>query len=112
MFGLDDDSVFDRFERDELERPCPRKEVDGRVVYVSRELAVPSKLGLPVLCDFGAAVPGDRENVTDVQPDLYRAPEVILKVPWGYPIDIWNAGCLVSRWRPSQAPSFRKRWRR
>ncbi len=96
MFGIDDDSVFDKFERDELESPCARKEVDGRFIYVSRALAIPSRLAPPVLCDFGAAVSGDRDNVTDVQPDLYRAPEVILGVPWGSAIDSWNTGCLVS----------------
>lgn len=95
MFGIDDDAVFEDFEKQELENPCPRKEVDGRLIYLSRELDVPRNLGPPVLCDFGAAVSGVNENVTDVQPDLYRAPEIILEIPWKYEIDIWNAGCMV-----------------
>lgn len=104
MFGIDDDdAVFEKFENAELENPCPRKETDGRIIYVSRELGIPSTLAEPVLCDFGAAVFGDRENVTDVQPDLYRAPEIILGIPWGYAIDIWNTGCLV---RCSLLPCF------
>jgi serine/threonine-protein kinase SRPK3 len=82
-------------EREELESPCPRKEVDGRFIYVSRKLGIPKNLAPPVLCDFGATVSGEKENVEDAQPNLYRAPEVILGAPWGYEIDIWNAGCLV-----------------
>lgn len=97
MFGIQDDSVFDDFERAELEAPSPRKEVDGRFIYASRELNIPKNLGLPVLCDFGSAVSGDGQNIKDVQPDLYRAPEVILGIPWAYQIDIWNAGCMVGR---------------
>lgn len=95
MFGIDDDSVFENVEREELESPSPRKEVDGRFIYLSRELKIPRNLGPPVLCDFGAAVSGENKNAKDVQPDLYRAPEIILEIPWSYEIDIWNTGCMV-----------------
>ncbi|KAK3688226.1 kinase-like domain-containing protein [Podospora appendiculata] len=98
MFGIKDNSIFEDFEQAELENPFPRKEVeDGRVIYNSRQLKAPNARGLgpPVLCDFGSAVFGDRENTRDVQPDLYRAPEIILKFPWSYEIDIWNTGCLI-----------------
>lgn len=57
---------------------------------------MPKKLGAPVLSDFGSAVYGDQEHMEDVQPNIYRAPEVILEVPWSYKIDIWNVGCMVS----------------
>lgn len=30
-----------------------------------------------------------------IQPEAFRAPEVILGAPWGPPVDIWNLGCLV-----------------
>ncbi|GLA50073.1 hypothetical protein AnigIFM63604_006092 [Aspergillus niger] len=49
----------------------------------------------PILCDFGSAVPGDIEHSEDIQPDIYRAPEVILEAPWGYKVDIWNVGCMI-----------------
>lgn len=75
MFGIDDDSVFTAFEE--------------------QELRMPKKWGAPVLCDFGSAVAADEEHFEDVQPDVYRAPEVILEAPWSYPIDMWNAGCMV-----------------
>lgn len=82
MFGSADEAVFQEFELEELERPSPRKEVDGRVIHLSRQLNVPQRLAEPVLCDFGSVVAGEQVNTTDVQPTLYRAPEVILQVPW------------------------------
>ncbi|KAK1141271.1 hypothetical protein N8T08_009174 [Aspergillus melleus] len=95
MFGIDDDSVFHDFEENELRDPCPRKELDGRTIYTSRELKMPKDLDAPVLCDFGSAVLGDEEHSEDIQPNIYRAPEVILEVPWTYSVDIWNAGCVI-----------------
>lgn len=95
MFGAEDDSIFQESEQQELENPSPRKEADGRFIYVSRQLSMPKNLGPPVLCDFGSVVSGDQVNDKDVQPNLYRAPEVILKMPWGYEIDIWSVGCMV-----------------
>lgn len=95
MFGIADDSVFRDFEENELQDPCPRKEVNGRTIYVSQELRMPKEWGAPVLCDFGSAVPGDIKHTEDIQPNIYRAPEVIMEVPWTYSVDIWNVGCMV-----------------
>ncbi|EHK25855.1 serine threonine protein kinase, CMGC group [Trichoderma virens Gv29-8] len=95
MFGIDDDSVFTAFEEQELLDPSPRKVVDGRAIYLSRELQMPKNWGAPVLCDFGSAVVGGKEHLEDVQPDIYRAPEVILEAPWSYQVDLWNAGCMI-----------------
>ncbi|KAI2617881.1 serine threonine protein kinase, CMGC group [Hypoxylon sp. NC1633] len=95
MFGIDDDSVFTNFEEQELQEPCPRKELGGRTIYISRELRMPKQWGAPVLCDFGSAVLGDKEHLEDIQPSIYRAPEVILEVPWSYSVDVWNAGCMI-----------------
>ncbi|KAE8153633.1 kinase-like protein [Aspergillus avenaceus] len=95
MFGIEDDSVFTDFQQGELEAPTPRKDLDDRTIYVSRELRMPKEWGAPVLCDFGSAVPGHIEHTEDVQPDAYRSPEVILEAPWTYSIDIWNVGCMI-----------------
>jgi hypothetical protein len=96
MLGIGDDSVFTNFEEQELRHPSPRKDVDARFIYVSRELQMPRELGAPVLCDFGSAVLGDIEHIEDIQPDIYRALEVILEALWTYKVDIWNVGCMVS----------------
>lgn len=99
MLGINDDSVFTDFEEKELQRPVPRKEIitdtDKRTIYVSRDLRIPKDFSAPVLCDFGSAVPGDQYRSDLVQPNIYRAPEVILEAPWTYSIDIWNVGCMV-----------------
>ena len=95
MFGIEDDVTLAEFEEAEIARPSPRKEVDGRVVYVSRQVQHPKRIGAPVLCDFGAAFFGDKLHDDDIQPDQYRCPEVILGVPWSYKVDVWSIGCTV-----------------
>nr|POE92248.1 serine/threonine-protein kinase srpk [Quercus suber] len=92
-----DSSVLTEIEHEELREPSPSKEIDGGIVYLSREMGTPRAFGSPVLCDFGSAVPLDdgREHCEDIQPDIYRSPEVILDIPWTYSVDIWNVGCMV-----------------
>ncbi|RAL12540.1 kinase-like protein [Aspergillus homomorphus CBS 101889] len=99
MFGIADDSVFDGLVDglvdDEIRIPCPRKELDVRTIYVSQELGLPKEWGAPALCDFGSAMPGGVEHLEDIQPNMHRAPEVILEAPWTYSVDIWNMGCMI-----------------
>lgn len=95
MFGFEDDSVLVEFEQAERDNPSPRKEINGRTIYLSRQVQKPRDIGPPVLCDFGAAHFGDRLNSNDVQPNQYRCPEVILDIPWGSRIDVWNIGCMI-----------------
>ncbi|KAJ2913832.1 hypothetical protein MD484_g6588, partial [Candolleomyces efflorescens] len=95
--GIRDKSIFNVFEEHEIEYPVPRKVEDGRTVYASRPLELPDgdSIDLPVLCDFGSSVWGEQPHTEDVQPNVYRAPEVILQIPWSYEIDVWNLGCVV-----------------
>ena len=88
MFFIPNDLVFEELEQDELRNPSPRKESDGRTIYVTSELGTPTRWGPPVLCDFGSAVLGSVEHTEDVQPNIHRAPEVILEAPWGYRVDV------------------------
>ncbi|KAF2627370.1 kinase-like protein [Macroventuria anomochaeta] len=92
-----DESVLRAFEQEEFNEPCPRKELDGRIIYLSRELSIPQDFDAPVLCDLGSAVLLDdgAERREDIQPNVYRAPEVILDIPWTYSVDIWNVGCMI-----------------
>ncbi|KAF2769192.1 putative serine/threonine protein kinase [Teratosphaeria nubilosa] len=96
-FRVKDDSIFQNFEKAELENPSPRK-IDGdRMKYESRGLILPSAgtTGCPVLCDFGEARFGKESYTDDIQPFAYRAPEVILEIPWSYEVDIWNVGVMI-----------------
>ena len=97
LFGIRDRSIIKKFIKAEQKSPSSRKEVQGHIVYASRAFNSPSgrSIGLPVLSDFGSAVFGDIKHDQDVQPSIYRAPEVCLKAPWSYSIDIWNVGCLI-----------------
>nr|POE98275.1 serine/threonine-protein kinase srpk [Quercus suber] len=94
-FRVEDDSIFRNYERNEAKSPSPRK-IDGdRIIYESRGLGLPSKTGPPMLCDFGEARFGQTTYTDDIQPYVYRAPEVILDIPWSYEVDIWNVGVMI-----------------
>lgn len=88
-------SILDTFARAEREHPSPRKYVDNMPVYASRLFEVPKKFGMALLSDFGSAVQGDERRNYDAQPNIYRSPEVMLKIDWSYPIDIWSVGVMV-----------------
>jgi hypothetical protein len=48
-----------------------------------------------VLCDFSEARLEKYDNMADVQPYQYRAPEVIFDIPWDEKVDIWSVGVMV-----------------
>lgn len=61
---------------------------------------------VPKMTDFGLATRLDQPSTRDgmagehlgiypIQPDYYRAPEVILGCGWDFKADIWNFGVLV-----------------
>ena len=93
---IEDSSILDMFTDAELNHPSPRKTIEGVTVYASRSFELPKVFGRAVLSDFGSAVSGVRLQGYDAQPNVYRSPEVMLKSPWSYPIDIWNVGVMVS----------------
>ena len=49
------------------------------------------------LCDLGSAVrAGDNHELTPyLVSRFYRAPEVILGLPYGYAMDMWSLGCVI-----------------
>ena len=93
---IEEDSILKEFEAAELIHPSPRKTDGDRVIYESRGLKRPNKPGRPVLCDFGEARFGKKTYTDDVKPYVYRAPEIILDIPWTYSADVWNLGVMVS----------------
>mmetsp|Transcript_31694 Transcript_31694/g.83758 ORF Transcript_31694/g.83758 Transcript_31694/m.83758 type:complete len:386 (-) Transcript_31694:440-1597(-) len=49
------------------------------------------------LIDFGCATyDNDEHKSTLIATRQYRAPEVILGLPWSYASDIWSVGCIVA----------------
>jgi len=98
MLTVDDESMLTDFERAEQDDPAPRKVIDAnRTTYCSRKFRFPKEglWGEPVLCDFGQARIG-RVHQGDIQPEIYKALEVLFEMEWSYSVDIWNVGVMVS----------------
>lgn len=98
MLTVDDHTLLTEFEKGEVEEPSPTKVIDEtRTIYGSRKLGLPKGLlwGHPVLCDFGEARIGQSHKGL-IQPEVYRAPEVLFNIGWSFSVDIWNVAVLVS----------------
>ena len=100
LYKIVDPSILDTFTSAEMNEPAPRKDADGVTIYASRGFERPKSIGDIVLSDFGEAVSGEKPWQCRAQPEVYRAPEVVLGATWSYPVDIWNVGALVSNIRP------------
>ncbi|KAF1836434.1 non-specific serine/threonine protein kinase [Decorospora gaudefroyi] len=97
MLTVADETILEDFEKAEAENPSPSKVIDDtRTIYRSRKLRLPTGdlWGQPVLCDFGEARIGDSHSGL-IQPELYRAPEVLFEMEWGPKVDIWSVATLV-----------------
>lgn len=48
------------------------------------------------LCDFGSALSAGRNDITPVLVSrFYRAPEIILGLPYDHALDMWSVGCCL-----------------
>ena len=92
---MDEGTVPRDWEDEEMAEPSPRKVNDDCIIYESRPQSVPKEQGRPILIDFGEARFGSRTYTDDIHPYQYRAPEVILDIPWSFSADIWNLGVMV-----------------
>ena len=101
MVSFEDLTVLSDFIDSQLENPMAFKiDSTGRSVYQSCNDLGPLKglRSIPQLVDFGSATrlkEDDDWGIWPIQPDHYRAPEVILGIGWQMPADIWNLGVLV-----------------
>lgn len=94
MLSLEDEAELREVEEEEMSDPSPRKVYKDHTIYSSRLLGLSA--GVPVLCDFGEARFGRESYGEHVLPDLYRAPEILLRIEWDEKIDIWTLGLVVS----------------
>jgi serine/threonine-protein kinase SRPK3 len=95
LLGLVDSSIVEQLDTKEIATSSLYKVVNWYNLYNSANFGIPTGLGRPILCDFSMARNGQVEHYHDIQPDPYRAPEVILGMPWGYAVDTWNVGVMV-----------------
>lgn len=58
-------------------------------------LKQPSKSAIKVI-DFGSSCFEDERVYTYIQSRFYRAPEVILGLPYDVSIDVWSFGCILA----------------
>lgn len=99
MLRVEDESIFADYEKAENCSPSNRRSINAeRAIYASRAFRRPRAhaYGLPVLCDLGEARIGVPQAYTEIQPEIYKAPEILMQFEWGHSADIWNAACLVS----------------
>jgi serine/threonine-protein kinase SRPK3 len=95
--GVRNIDSFHQMEESEAREPSEFKTYeDGqRIIYRSRAMPGTEGVGTPVLSDLGEARIINGENTEDIQPEQFRAPEVIFEHLWNEKVDLWNFGCLV-----------------
>jgi dual specificity tyrosine-phosphorylation-regulated kinase 2/3/4 len=55
----------------------------------------PTKSGIKII-DFGSSCFEDERVYTYIQSRFYRAPEIILGIPYKATIDMWSFGCMMA----------------
>jgi dual specificity tyrosine-phosphorylation-regulated kinase 2/3/4 len=58
-------------------------------------LFVPGPLADVRVIDFGSSCVVGQQRYEYIQSRFYRAPEVILGIPYGPPMDVWSFGCVL-----------------
>jgi serine/threonine protein kinase len=101
MVSFEDQAVLGDFMNSQFDQPMQYKiDSTGRSVYRSHNEFGPLRKvkNIPKIVDFGLSTRLDSEDewgIYPIQPDHYRAPEVILGCGWKMSADIWNLGILV-----------------
>jgi serine/threonine-protein kinase SRPK3 len=91
LLGLDDDSQLQPLVAMAFKSPVARKQIsECRTIYLSGLMR--PRPGPILLSDFGEARTGLGPHAGDIMPLPYRAPEVIMSMPWNHSVDIWSVG--------------------
>ncbi|KAH7306037.1 kinase-like protein [Stachybotrys elegans] len=92
LVALTSDNILSKVEEEEILHPSARKRINDTIIYVSRYML--GGAGVLTICDLGQAMIG-AEHRGIAMPTQYRAPEVILGMPWGNAVDLWSVGLLA-----------------
>ncbi|EFY93180.1 protein kinase-like protein [Metarhizium acridum CQMa 102] len=92
LIALTSDTILSKVEENEIYKPSARKRIGDTIIYVSQYVL--GGAGALTISDFGQARIGI-EHIGKAMPMPYRAPEVILGMPWGPSVDTWSVGLLA-----------------
>jgi serine/threonine-protein kinase SRPK3 len=85
---------FQALEDLESSDPSIPIETESGPVYKCRH-AMAEITSKPILTDYGQMRLIDSDNDDWYMPDLYRAPEILLGLPWSHQVDIWSVGLMT-----------------
>ncbi|EZF32962.1 CMGC/SRPK protein kinase [Trichophyton interdigitale MR816] len=103
LMNFESDEILTSFVEQKQQMVCKLDEKSGRTIYRCNNDFGPlngkqfTNL-IPKITDFGLSKRLDESNRRfsyPIQPDYYRAPEVILGCGWDEKADIWNFGVLL-----------------
>ncbi|KAJ3538815.1 hypothetical protein NM208_g5740 [Fusarium decemcellulare] len=101
MVTFENQSTIDAYLQGQATHPMARKDVGDRILYRCHNDFGPVLAGLgkiiPQITDFGLAQRGDKAGplIHPIQPNEFRAPEVLLGIGWSYGADMWNFGAMI-----------------
>ncbi|KAL2848820.1 kinase-like protein [Aspergillus pseudoustus] len=78
----------------EIEDDASLKDIKDAPIYQSRTPMLEFS-GIPILTDFGQVRDATGTNQKWCMSDLYRAPEILLQLPWSFPVNVWSAGVMT-----------------
>jgi serine/threonine protein kinase len=78
-----------------------RERADKRIIHCDLKpeniLLRNSKKSAIKVIDFGSACFANQKTYTYIQSRFYRAPEILLNLPYSCSIDMWSLGCNETR---------------
>lgn len=99
LVTIEDPAIISDMIKAQETNPMQWKDSEFGYVYRSHNNFGPirSSYLVPKIADFDLALSGDVDGllVHPIQPNAYRAPEVLLGAGWSYSADIWNLGVLM-----------------
>ncbi|KIV88507.1 hypothetical protein PV10_08188 [Exophiala mesophila] len=94
MLTAGDGGIFKYIEEQESQDPSTPIMYNGVALHRSWP-AITEVSGHPIVTDFGKMRLAEPMNTDWCMPDIYRAPEVLLKLPWYFLVDIWSVGVMT-----------------
>ncbi|POR33249.1 Serine/threonine-protein kinase SRPK [Tolypocladium paradoxum] len=102
LMSAEHESLIEHFADSQSTRPMARKVFGDRTLYAAHtsygdiDARFMANM-VPKIADFGLAKRGDGADplLHPIQPNLFRAPEVLLGTGWSYSADVWNFGAMM-----------------